>query len=541
MKVSCIGVGFKALTLVAVLGAATWPRVTGADPGTTTRVNVSSEGAEANGLAFNQPVLSADARFIVFPSPASNLVPNDTNVCGGAAPIFLVPGCPDIFVHDRITRTTTRVSVDSAGVQADGASLRAVISADGRIVAFDSLATNLVISDTNGEIDVFVHDRQTGATTRVSVSGTGGQATGQSFSPRLSADGRFVGFASNAPNLVPGDTNGAFDIFVRDRLTGETTRVSVNSLGEQGNADSFIPDLSADGRFVAFSSDASNLVGGPASPFAQVYVHDRLTGTTSRVSVNGSGNAADGHSFNSGMSADGRFVAFVSDGSNLVAGDTNGVRDIFVHDRMTGTTTRVNVDSTGAQANGFSNLSFNGGQAISADGRFVTFHSSAPNLVADDTNGVQDVFLHDRLTGITTRVSVDSAGAQGNAASGGAAVNPDGRFVGFISGATNLVAGDTNGTFDAFLHDRGGPAEHIDDLADLVESFDLHDGIENSLLAKLQAALDAVSAGDVATACAALDDFINAVSAQAGKKITSGQASQLIDAATAIRTTLACA
>jgi hypothetical protein len=185
----------RVLTLAAVVGAAMWPSVSGADPETTTRVNVSSGGAEANGLAFNQPVLSADARFIVFPSPASNLVPNDTNVCGGVAPIFLVPGCPDIFVHDRVTRTTTRVSVDSTGAQADGASLRTVISADGRIVAFDSLATNLVSGDDNGEIDVFVHDRQTGATTRVSVSGTGAQATGQSFSPRLSGDGRFVAFA----------------------------------------------------------------------------------------------------------------------------------------------------------------------------------------------------------------------------------------------------------------------------------------------------------------------------------------------------------
>lgn len=315
----------------------------------------------------------------------------------------------------------------------------------------------------------------------------------------------------------------------------------MNSLGEQANADSFIPDISADGRFVAFSSDASNLVDGAASSFAQVYVHDRLTGTTTRMSVDGGGTPANGHSFNSGISADGRFVALVSDGSNLVAGDTNGLRDVFVHDRLTGATTRVNVDSTGAQTNGASNLSFNGGQAISANGRFVTFHSSASNLVADDTNGVQDVFLHDGLTGITTLISVDSAGAQGNAASGGAAVNADGRFVGFISGATNLVASDTNGTFDLFLHDRGGPAEHIEDLADLVESFDLHHGIENSLLAKLQAALDAVNAGDLATACAALADFINEVSAQAGKKITGEQASQLIDTATGIRAALGCA
>jgi hypothetical protein len=541
MKLSRMTSARKSLIVAAVLGAAMWPTGAAANSGTTTRINVSSDGAEANGLTFNQPVLSADGRFIVFPSPASNLVPGDTNSCDGVAPIFLVPGCPDIFVHDRITRTTTRVSVDSAGGQADGASLRAVISADGRIVGFDSLATNLVGADTNGQIDVFVHDRASGATTRESVSATGEQASGQSFSSRLSADGRFVAFVSNASNLVPADTNSAFDIFVRDRLTGETTLISVNSLGEQANADSFIPDISADGRFVAFSSDASNLIDGTASSFAQVYVHDRVTATTTRVSVDGSGAAANGHSFNSGMSDDGRFVAFVSDGSNLVIGDTNGRRDVFVHDRLTGATTRVNVDSTGAQANGASNLSFNGGQAISANGRFVTFHSSASNLVANDTNGVQDAFVHDRVTGVTMLISVDSAGVQGDAASGGAAVNADGRFVGFISGATNLVAGDNNGTFDLFLHDRGGPAEHIGDLADLVETLELHHGIENSLLAKLQTALDAVNAGDVATACAALNDFINAVSAQAGKMITDEQASRLIEAATGIRAMLGCA
>lgn len=248
------------------------------------------------------------------------------------------------------------------------------------------------------------------------------------------------------------------------------------------------------------------------------------------------------------LSADGRFIVFPSPASNLVPGDTNscggvaeifrvpGCPDIFVHDRITRTTTRVSVDSAGAQADGASLRA-----VISADGRIVGFDSLATNLVADDTNGIQDVFLHDRLTGITMLISVDSGGTQGNGASGGAAVNADGRFVGFISGATNLVAGDTNGTFDLFLHDRGGPAEHIEDLADLVESFDLHHGIENSLLAKLQAALDAVSAGDLATACAALADFINAVSAQAGKKITDEQASQLIDAATGIRAMLGCA
>jgi Tol biopolymer transport system component len=528
-------------TLAILLGAVTWPGAGSAQPGTTTRISVSSDGTEANGLTFNQLSLSADARFVAFSSAASNLVPGDTNECDGTvAPVFLDPGCPDIFVHDRITGITTRVSVDSAGAQANGASLRAVISADGRFVVFDSLASNLVAGDTNGQADIFVHDRQTGATTRVSVSSGGAQANAVSLSPQVTPDGRFVAFASGASTLVPGDTNGAFDIFIHDRLTATTTRVSVNAAGQQGNADSVIPNISADGRFVAFSSVASNLVAGPTSSGTQVYVHDRLTGSTTRVSVDAAGDPGNGFSFNSGMSAEGRFVVFASDAPNLTPGDTNGMRDVFVHDRLSGTTTRVNVDSTGTQANGFSSLGFNG-EGISADGRFVTFSSSASNLVAGDTNDAGDVFLHDRLTGTTTRVSVGSAGAQGNGGSGAPTVSDDGRFVAFISGATNLVAGDTNATFDGFLHDRGGAAGQIADLELLVESFDLHPGIENSLLAKLQAAVDAANAGNTAAACTKLDAFIHEVSAQAGKKITDDEASALIDAATTIRTTLGCA
>jgi Tol biopolymer transport system component len=530
-----------ACALAIVLGATLGPGAGAAAAGVTTRISVSSDGSEANGLTFNQISLSAGARFVAFSSAASNLVPGDTNECDGTvAPIFSEPGCPDIFVHDRITGATSRVSVDSAGAQANGASLRAVISADGRFVVFDSLASNLVAGDTNGVADIFVHDRQTGATTRVSVSSTGAQSDAVSLSPQVTPDGRFVAFASGASTLVPGDTNSAFDIFVHDRLTATTTRVSLNGAGEQGNADSVIPNISADGRFVAFSSVASNLVAGPASSGTQVYVHDRASGTTTRISVDGGGNPANASSFNSGISADGRFVVFASAASNLVAGDTNGVRDVFVHDRLTTTTTRVNVSSAGAQANGFSTLGFNG-EAISADGRFVTFGSSASNLVAGDTNGADDVFLHDRLTGITTRVSVDSAGTQGNDVSGASSLSADGRFVAFISGATNLVPGDDNATFDGFLHDLGGAVDQIADLGALVESFDLHHGTENSLLAKLQAAIDAANAGDTATACAALEAFINQVSAQAGKKITVAEANALIDAATSIRITLGCA
>src|SRR5213078_1257125 len=241
---------------------------------------------------------------------------------------------------------------------------------------------------------------------------------------------------------------------VRDRQTGMTARVSVDSAGTQGNSSSRAPALSADGRFVAFQSDATNLVVGDTNGKTDVFVHDRQTGPTERVSVaSGGGRLGTGGSggffaFPS-LSADGRLVAFQSDATNLVAGDTNGATDLFVHDRQTGTTERVSVASGGRQGNGFS-----AGPVLSADGRFVAFYSTATNLVAGDTNGATDVFVHDRQTGTTERVSVAPGGTQGNGSSAGPVLSADGGLVAFHSTATNLVAGDANGAYDVFVHDR---------------------------------------------------------------------------------------
>src|SRR5205823_5466864 len=212
----------------------------------------------------------------------------------------------------------------------------------------------------------------------------GAEANGTSFAPAISADGRFVAFPSEATNLVPGDTNGVTDVFVRDRRTGTTERVSVSSAGAEANGTSFTPAISADGRFVAFSSDATNLVGRDTNGAVDVFVNDRMTGMTERVSVDSTGaqaNAASIEQFCPALSGDGRFVAFESDATNLVPGDTNGVADVFVHDRLTATTERVSVDSAGAQANDKSDF-----PAISADGSVVAFVSTASNLVPDDTN-----------------------------------------------------------------------------------------------------------------------------------------------------------
>ncbi|MEG3973280.1 calcium-binding protein, partial [Microcoleus sp. herbarium8] len=235
--------------------------------------------------------------------------------------------------------TITRVSVDSAGNQANDLSLIPSISADGRFVAFSSRASNLVSGDTNNSDDIFVRDLSTNTTTRVSVDSAGNQTIGGSGSPSISADGRFVGFISFASNLVPGDTNNRSDIFVRDLSTNTTTRVSVDSAGNQGNGGFllgfFIPSISANGRFVAFTSFIPNLVPGDTNDGSDIFVRDLSTNTTTRVSVSGASNPGNGDSFNPSISADGRFVAFASFASNLVPGDTNFSNDIFVRDLST--------------------------------------------------------------------------------------------------------------------------------------------------------------------------------------------------------------
>ena len=247
---------------------------------------------------------------------------------------------------------TTRVSVDSSEMEGNSESGWPSISADGLFVSFYSPASNLVIGDTNGTLDTFLYDRQTSTIERISVASGGGQGNDVSGISSISADGRFVAFFSYASNLVAGDTNNDPDIFVRDRQFGTTERVSVNSSGAEGNDLSVDTSISADGRYVAFYSEASNLVAGDTNGTADVFVRDRQTSTTERISVASGGGQGNVHSVRPSITPDGRFVAFDANAYNLVAGDTNDANDVFVHDRQTGTTELLSVDSNGAQGNG---------------------------------------------------------------------------------------------------------------------------------------------------------------------------------------------
>jgi Tol biopolymer transport system component len=239
------------------------------------------------------------------------------------------------------TNITTRVNLSTAGVQATSGTLDSSVSADGRYVVFEATAGNLVLDDTNGVADIFVRDRLLNITTRVSVNDLGWQANNASTSPRISGDGRYVAFISLANNLVGTDTNSTADVFVRDRLLGTTRRVSVATGGTQSNGSSGSPAISADGRYVAFTSWANNLVSGDTNTRTDIFVHDRVLGATSRVSVNGAGAQGDADSDVPSLSGDGRYVAYASAATNLVSADTNGAIDIFVRDRTLGTTVRT--------------------------------------------------------------------------------------------------------------------------------------------------------------------------------------------------------
>ncbi|MHB0939330.1 MAG: Ig-like domain-containing protein [Armatimonadota bacterium] len=370
------------------------------------------------------PAISANGKCIAFVSSAWNLAPDDTN------------WCQDVFVYDRETEQITRVSESSIGGQADDDSSFCDISGDGRYVVFSSRSAKLVPGDTNDLWDVFRHDRLTGQTIRVSVSSSGQQSNGQSgdqVKPIISGDGRYVLFLSAATNFIVGDVNTSYDAFLHDCQTGETTAVALISTGSLPIAGCLTANMSADARFIVYSTN-SPILPGVSSSYRQLYIRDRQTGQISLVSSTASGAVGNNASYRGSVSLDGRYVAFDSNATNLVAGDANSRTDIFIKDRQTGAVVCASVAGSGAFGNNFSMY-----PEISQDGSHVTYRSLASNLVTNDFNADYDVFLFDRVGASLTCASVTPFGSPGNGASNLPEISATGRFVTFMSDAWDLV------------------------------------------------------------------------------------------------------
>jgi len=297
------------------LGAGQVPALRGIE-----RVSVADDGSEGNAESgtWHASLVSADGRYVAFHSDASDLVANDWNEKR------------DVFVHDRQTGQTKRMSVSSEGAQGNRRSSWPRISADGRCVAFESAADNLVPDDSNRVDDVFVYDRDTGRTTRANVAGDGAQSKQEAHLASLSGDGRNVVFVSGANDLVPDDTNNAYDVFVHDRQTGQTKRASVGNNGAQSNQGAWEYSISGDGRYVVFASSADNLVPGDSNKYSDIFVHDCQTGQTARVNLGQGGAEADWDSAMPSLSPDGRCVVFASKARNLVRRDINEAADVFL-------------------------------------------------------------------------------------------------------------------------------------------------------------------------------------------------------------------
>ena len=415
---------------VVVCGGVAALAASGAAAPTTVLISQTSAGVPADG---GSPGISADGRYVVFASDTA-LVPQDTN------------GASDVYLRDELLGTLTLVSVSSSGAIGNDQSFYPALSADGRFVAFASYATNLTAVDTNGRTpDIYLRNLAIGKTNRVSLSSKGAQGKYQSILPQLSTHGRFVSFNSIAGNLVPGDDNHQNDVFLRDRRRGTLQRVSVSDDGKQSRFGGFGGAISGSGRYVVFTSESTDLVAADTNDAADVFVRDVRSKTTTRVSVTDAGGQSNGASgVDEGVAAissDGRYVAFSSDATNLVAGDTNHMVDAFVRDLVAGTTQRVNLSTSGAQDNG--GVSGACCVIITSDGLHVVFTSYGDTLVGGDTNESPDVFEIDLATGAVRRVSLSDTGHQGNSTSFVPVSSADGACVAFYSWATNLISGQT--------------------------------------------------------------------------------------------------
>ncbi len=379
------------------------------------------------------PSISRDGRYIAFESDAG-LLPQDVN------------GHTDVYVFDRQAATLTMVSRTHTGLNGDDDSFDARISGDGQFVAFTSHATNLVALDGNGTTDVLLKNLNTGLITRVSTAaGSLAAANGTSNNPSISFDGRYVAFQSSADDLNPLGVNAFVDVFVRDTQTGTITCASRGALGVASGA-SGAPSISDDGSFVAFHSSASNITLNDFNGVQDVFVRNLVSGGVANISDPLGGALSNGASYEASISADGRYVAFLSASTNLVAGDGNGVQDVFVHDRQTGVTELVNRSVAGGFTSSGPTL-----PAISGDGRSVAFVSSAPD-VAVDAAPFSAVYVRDLDRGVTHLASRPTGvSGQPNTWSSRPALAQGGGLVVFDAAASNLVQGDVNGKSDVFL------------------------------------------------------------------------------------------
>lgn len=416
------------------------------------RVSISTDGNESN-YNCEEPSISVYGRYIVFSSYADNLVSDDNN------------GYNDIFVHDNTLNITERVSISSTGIESDGNSYKPAISDDGRFVVFVSHATNLVEIDTNDVSDIFVYDRLLKQIERVNLAVNGEQANSYSSEPSISGDGNYVVFTSWASNLVENDTNEWGDVFVCNRITGTLERVSISSSGDEQvmPPNSIIhvdyePSISGDGRFIAFTSYAENLVDGDNNNCQDIFLYDRILKITKRISVSIDGQEATGTSENPAISSNGLYIVFTSNAGNLVENDDNPWNDIFVHDIETGFTEKVSIFT--------SEETISRNPSISGDGRFITFETTKGGQTrvsnsnekifssfADVTN-YYNIFIYDQtfktINCITKSYMLDEA----NSASYTSYISADGSSVVFTSYATNLIPEDSNYCADIFVYSQ---------------------------------------------------------------------------------------
>jgi Tol biopolymer transport system component len=401
-------------------------------PTSIIQVSVDSSGAEGASDSPYGVALSADGRYTFFMSANA--------LAGGPTPIAYIG-----YLHDRATGETTLAVTPPGGGQPNGHMQGPYMTPDGRYLAFESWATNLVAGDTDtGHISCFIADRQLGTIAHIDLTPSGAVGDSDCTITGISDDGTKVLFQSDATDLVPNDTNASLDVFVRDVAAGTTTRISLDFTGAELPFPSGAGPLSADGRYAVFETFGDGVVPTDNNGRSDAFVVDLVAGGVTLATVPSAGLLGDGDSFPDSLTPDGRYLVFDSDATNLVAGDTNGADDTFVRDLVAGTTTRVSVANDGSQA-----PSGGAGGEITPDGRYVIFVSFDDSLVAGDTNGLADIYLRDRIAGATLEYTKAGAGGTCANLCGGGQFSRDGLSRAFIS-SRPLVGGDTNGLSDAF-------------------------------------------------------------------------------------------